>query len=61
MSKTEAKECTKNLLNCQFLDDFAETVALAHYFFHLLFLLNQLILKEIIRGLIEDLSPPQLK
>lgn len=57
MSKTKAKEFTKNLLNYQFLDYFANTVALAYYFFHLLFLLNQLILKEIIRWFIEDLSP----
>lgn len=61
MSKTKAKEFTENLLNFQFLDDFAKTVALAHYSFHLLFLLNQLFLKEIIRWLIEDLSPPQLR
>lgn len=57
MSKTKAKEFTDNLLNYQFLDDFAKTVALVYYFFHLLSLLHQLILQEIIRWLMEDLSP----
>lgn len=61
MGKTKAKEITNNLLNYQFLDDFAKTAAFAHYFFHLLFLLNQLTLKEIIRWLTEDLNPPQLR
>lgn len=57
MSKTKAKEFAKSLANYQFLDDFAKTAALVTITFILLFLLKQLILKEIVRRLIEDLSP----